>query len=291
MSYQAIIYNILLSAPNDIIQEIPTIRETIESWNIINSVKSNKYLNLIHWKTHVYPEAGESPQKIINRQIVDSADVLVAIFWTRFGTKTEDYESGTIEEIERTIEAGKPTLVYFSKQPVVMDSVDIEQYKKVKNYCDSIKSKVFYGEYSSKEELRNLLFQHISQTLNKQEDISSREDNKDSETDVFRKEIEQVYRKANIEWSTEEKSQPVSTDDGRIIIQLLNEELINYRSMITKDEDGRISAEFDNAILLGKKILQHQIYMDGGKSYNEFWRLGNEMIDKIKTIIDILDED
>ena len=290
MSYQATIYKILLSAPNDIIQEIPIIRETIASWNTINAFTSKKYLDLIHWKTHTYPQAGESPQKIINRQIVDDADILIAIFWTRFGTKTEDYESGTIEEIERTIESGKPTLVYFSKQPVMMESVDIAQYHKVKEYCNSIKSKVLYGEYSTKEELRNLLFRHISQTLHNQENILPVENIEESDLDIFKKEIGQVYRKAVIEWTSEEKSHPDNTDDAKIIISLFNDELINYRSMITSDDDGKLSEEFDIAILLGKQILKHQMLLDGGKSYKRFWELGNEMINKLKNIIDILNE-
>ena len=50
--------------------------------------------------------------------IVDKCDAAAAIFQTRFGTPTDDYCSGSDEEIEKTITSGKNVFLYFSNAPV-----------------------------------------------------------------------------------------------------------------------------------------------------------------------------
>lgn len=50
--------------------------------------------------------------------IVDKFDAAAAIFQTRFGTPTDDYYSGSDEEIEKTITSGKNVFLYFSNVPV-----------------------------------------------------------------------------------------------------------------------------------------------------------------------------
>jgi hypothetical protein len=292
MSYQAIIYRVLLSAPNDIVQEIRVVKESLDTWNIINSYTSKKYLELVHWSTHTYPKAGSSPQSIINKQIVNDADIIIALFWTRLGTATEDFESGTVEEIEKAISAGKSVMVYISKQPVLIDSVDIEQYNKVKEYLKSLKERVLYSEYSSQEELRELLIRHISQTINGEEEVLPElRDNQQSAMQEFYNRVDATYRKAFVEWTSEEKSEPVSTDDGKWIMKSIIQDLINYQSMITEDKTGKLSQIFEETIVMGKKLDKMQMYLDGGQSYREFWQRGNEILSKIAEILKLIKDE
>ena len=107
---------VLISAPNDIVNEIRIANEVISTWNAINSKNSKKYLDLISWKTHSFPQTGSTPQDLINRQIVNETDILIAFFWTRLGSPTEDYQSGTVEEIEKLIIKGIPVMVYRSEE-------------------------------------------------------------------------------------------------------------------------------------------------------------------------------
>lgn len=289
MSYQATIYRVLVSAPNDIVSEIRIANEVISTWNVINSVKEEKYLELVSWKTHSYPQVGSSPQDILNRQIVDEADILVAFFWTRLGTPTEDYQSGTVEEIEKLVGKGIPVLVYFSKQPVSLDSVDIEQYKKVKEYCASLKTRALYGEYTSSEEIRNLLNRHIGQVIGSAKSNPKKEEESQKKAlESFYESIDQLYRKSLVEWSSEEKSHPVSTDNAKWIMKNIIDSLIDYRSMIRTDKEGSLSSLFDEAIVMGKKLANHQMFLDGGKSYSEFWKIGNDVISIISRILGII---
>jgi hypothetical protein len=55
----------------------------------------------IHWKQHSTAEHGVRPQESLNEQLVEDADILVALFWHRLGSPTGEADSGTIEEIQR----------------------------------------------------------------------------------------------------------------------------------------------------------------------------------------------
>ena len=52
----------------------------------------------------------------LNDQLVDRCDILVGMFWTKLGTSTGVAASGTVEEIDRFVAAGKPAMLYFSRR-------------------------------------------------------------------------------------------------------------------------------------------------------------------------------
>ena len=53
--------------------------------------------------THTTPEMGNDPQTLINKQILEDCDLLLGVFWTKIGTETEKYPSGSVEEIEKRL--------------------------------------------------------------------------------------------------------------------------------------------------------------------------------------------
>lgn len=54
-----------------------------------------------HWSKSSYAQSGGKPQALLNEQFVNKCDAAVAIFWTRFGTPTDEYGSGTEEEFKK----------------------------------------------------------------------------------------------------------------------------------------------------------------------------------------------
>ena len=78
----------------------------------------------------------------------------VGVFWTRIGTATGEYASGTVEEIERHIKAGKPVMLYFSSAPVRPDSVDNDQYSELKRFKESCKSRGIFETYTDLNDFR-----------------------------------------------------------------------------------------------------------------------------------------
>lgn len=99
LPFQAVVYRVILGGPADVERDVGAAREALHEWNDHYAQQRGQVLLPIWWKTHSTPELGDRPQAIVNRQLIDRGDILVAVFWTRLGTPTGVAESGTAEEI------------------------------------------------------------------------------------------------------------------------------------------------------------------------------------------------
>lgn len=133
MPYDARVFQILIASPSDVQEERKILAEVIYEWNHVNSRDRRVVLLPLRWETHSSPEMGLRAQAVINKQIVDHCDMAVGVFWTRVGTPTSEAESGTAEEVARVGDAGKPVMLYFSKSKVDLDSVDLEEYMRLRD--------------------------------------------------------------------------------------------------------------------------------------------------------------
>lgn len=156
----------MIASPSDVAAERAAIRQTLADWNVIHSESRRIVLLPIGWETHSSPQMGQHPQKVLNEQILDRSDLLVGVFWTRIGTPTPTHPSGSVEEIEEHISAGKPVMLYFSNQPVRLDSVDGEQYAKLSDFKASCQERGFFEEYSDIAEFREKFFRQLQLKLN-----------------------------------------------------------------------------------------------------------------------------
>ena len=91
------------------------------------------------------------------------------MFWTRIGTATGEYASGTVEEIEEHIKAGRPVMLYFSSAPVLPDSVDPDQYRRLKEFRLSCQSRGLYEPYSDIQDFRTKLYRQLQLKINRDE--------------------------------------------------------------------------------------------------------------------------
>lgn len=155
-------YDLLISCPGDVSKYVDVVKECIESFNItIGRLNSAEILGQ-YWSTSSYAQSGDRPQELLNNQFVKDCDAAIAIFWTRFGTPTDKYGSGTEEEIEEMLSAGKQVFMYFVTEPVDMNSVNLEQYKKVQNFKEKYEGKGTYFTVSNVEDLRRLFTNHLA---------------------------------------------------------------------------------------------------------------------------------
>ena len=123
------IFNIMVGSPSDVADIAQKAIECIHHWNTVNSNDRNMALVPHHWTSSSYPSLSNSAQKVLNSQLVDKSDALVAIFGSRIGTPTDEHISGTVEEIEEHRKAGKPVMVFFCDKISV--SADMEQILKL----------------------------------------------------------------------------------------------------------------------------------------------------------------
>lgn len=155
-------YEVLISCPGDIKEEIKAIEAAVEMFNQQYSSVLNIAIQTRHWSKSSYPQSGGKPQSLLNKQFVNDCDAAIAIMWTRFGTPTDEYGSGTEEEIEIMLQAGKQVFMYFSDVPIEPSKCDSKEYKRVLAFRDRYKSLGVYYQYSSLNEFRQQIFAHLS---------------------------------------------------------------------------------------------------------------------------------
>jgi hypothetical protein len=165
MSFTSTTYKVMIASPSDVDQERHQAREVIHEWNAIYSEERRTVLLPVGWDTHATPAMGARPQEVINERVLKGCDLLVAIFWTRVGSPTGKAVSGTVEEIQEHLDAGKPAMIYFSNQPVRPDSVDDAQYKALQEFKEWCRGRGLVGEYSSLGEFRTKFTRQLAQTV------------------------------------------------------------------------------------------------------------------------------
>lgn len=149
MGFKADVFNVMIASPSDVAAERKAVREIIYEWNVRHADELKKVLLPVGWETHSTPDMGGSPQSVINKQILFGCDLLIGIFWTRIGTPTAEYASGAVEEIERHIAAGKPTMLYFSEKPIKPGVFDTSQYNELIKFQKSCQPRGLYKGFKS----------------------------------------------------------------------------------------------------------------------------------------------
>lgn len=165
MPYRATVYRVMIASPGDVAQERRVVADVVHEWNAIHSTDRRTVLMPVAWESHASPTMGDRPQAVINRQILEDCDLLVAMFWTRLGSPTGVAPSGTVEEIDEHLRAGKPAMIYFSAAPVRPDSVNEQQYAALRQFKDECRKRGLVEEYESLSEFREKLSRQLSQTV------------------------------------------------------------------------------------------------------------------------------
>ena len=146
-------YDLLISCPGDVDKYVDVVKECIDKYNRLLGRINNAEIVGKHWTTDSYSQSGDKPQELLNKQFVRDCDAAVAIFWTKFGTPTDKYGSGTEEEIEEMLSAGKQVFMYFVDEPVSPSALNSEQYKKIQEFREKYKDRGIYFVVNSAEEL------------------------------------------------------------------------------------------------------------------------------------------
>lgn len=165
MTFEAKVFRVMIASPSDVPAERSMVRDVLAEWTAVHALDRSAVLIPVSWESHAAPEMGDRPQGIINRRLLKDCDLLIAVFWTRIGSPTGEAESGTVEEIEAHIAAGKEAMIYFSDAPVRPDSVDTAQYEKLKVFKASCQARGLYESYESVAEFRQKLARQVAVTM------------------------------------------------------------------------------------------------------------------------------
>lgn len=167
MPFASQTYRVMIASPGDLVEERQVATDAINDWNATNSTAEGTVLLPVKWETHAVPETGLRPQEVIDRQLVDTSDLLIGLFWTRFGTSTGVAASGTVEEIDLMVEQGKPAMLYFSKRPIDPSKINIEQHRMLRDFQDATYHRALVGTFVTLDELRSKLLHDLTQQVRK----------------------------------------------------------------------------------------------------------------------------
>jgi hypothetical protein len=154
LSYGGTVRRCLISSPGDVLPgDLSVVHRQITWWNGIYGPMFSTAITPISWGTHAAAEFGQPPQDILNKQLVDSCDMCIAIFANRLGTRTAKADSGTAEEIERLAESNRYVAVLRSTQPVDVSKTNLNQAQKLERYLAKIEGKALVLPYANEAQL------------------------------------------------------------------------------------------------------------------------------------------
>ncbi len=174
MSFTATTYRVLIASPSDLAEERKAAIEAVYEWNAQHAAAESSVLLPVAWETHAIPSSGVRPQEAINTQLLTTSDILVGMFWTKLGTNTGVAESGTVEEIDNFVAAGKPVLLYFSNRPIDPNKIDLAQHRRLKRFQRDTYTKALVGSFASPGELKVAITKHLLAQLRQMQATKSR---------------------------------------------------------------------------------------------------------------------
>lgn len=195
------VLRIFLASPSDVKAEREMIFVLKEDLDQLIGMDKNIKFEIVNWERNTYPGKGIDAQDVINQQINNEYDIFIGIFWQRFGTPTNRYESGTLEEYEnakKKYENDKENthiMMYFKTEGIqnIYDT-DIEQLEKVKNFKNKISKEdgVLYSEFEKTEDLRNLVQINLANLVRDKFSKKKRNTKKSQQQNPTSSEIENI---------------------------------------------------------------------------------------------------
>lgn len=164
---------IVVASPGDVQPERDVLPLVVDELNRGIAAERGLSLVLSRWETDSYPGFHpEGPQGLIDPTLrIEDCDVLIGIFWRRFGTPTMDTKSGTEHEIlvacEAWKEKGRPQImVYFNDKPFSPKSAEEEnQRNEVLAFRNRFPKHGLFWPYKGKPHFERLVRNHLTQFI------------------------------------------------------------------------------------------------------------------------------
>lgn len=164
MGFEASILKVLTVSPRDTRQEHDAIAKAMYSWNAEYAEQRRTYLAPWHWETRLFPETGRSAQVIVNTQIAEHCDLVIAAFNSSLGSATSEVVSNVARDIIHIHSTGKPIYIYLragdfpSKMPEY-------QVRRVNDFQDQMHTANLLNWYSGIDDLQYQVRKAIERDL------------------------------------------------------------------------------------------------------------------------------
>jgi len=151
MAFSAHVLRVMIASPGDTREERDAVERSLHGWNTSRAEREQVILLPARWETDAVPRLGGSGHSVINDQLVDRADVIIALFdsasarqpRTQFPAPRKR-SSGPTRQASRKM--------YFSQEPLPRDG-DAKQLAALRKLQASLESQGLLGSYGNPEDL------------------------------------------------------------------------------------------------------------------------------------------
>jgi hypothetical protein len=167
---QAQILRIVVASPSDVQPERDLLPDVIEELNRGIADERGFHLVLSRWETDAHPGFhSEGPQGLIDPVLnIADCDLLIGIFWKRFGTPTINGQTGTEHEFRTAYEAWQKNrspqiMVYFNQKPYAPKSkTETDQWGQVLEFQRNFPEEGLWWPYNGESEFEKLVRNHLT---------------------------------------------------------------------------------------------------------------------------------
>jgi HEAT repeat protein len=170
---------IVVASPADVQAEREALPAIIEELNRGIAGDRGLMFELSSWENDGYPGLDrQGPQGLLDKILkIENCDVLIGIFWKRFGTPTPTAASGTEHEILQAYESweakGHPhVLIYFNQKPFgpPKSKQELEQWARIIDFKERFSGKGLLWQYKGKSQFEKQVRTHLTKIVRNQPD-------------------------------------------------------------------------------------------------------------------------
>jgi hypothetical protein len=162
-----VIVRVFIASPGDVHLERDEACKVIHNWNAAHSIARSVIVEPVRVESHSRAVQGGHPQDLINGQLLERCDLLLAILWSRIGTPTAKDLSGTIQEIrEFAGDKGANKVLLFFCDRDISNSADLDQVQAVRTFKERVRQEGLYVQYTEVSDFANLFRQQLEMAMN-----------------------------------------------------------------------------------------------------------------------------
>lgn len=167
------VVRVVAVSPSDVRVERDRLDTVVDELNHGVAAACGCRLSLWRWETDAHPGLHlEGPQGLIDDAMrIEDADVVVGIFWKRFGTPTPDAGSGTEHELRRASaawrERGRPqVMVYFCERRYMpTDAAEAAQQQQVLSFREALPKEQLWWRYETVADFERTVRKHLTDVV------------------------------------------------------------------------------------------------------------------------------
>lgn len=170
MQKDVTIYDLLIIGSSDTEESFDCVKWAIEKFNTGVGKEFGTVVVGQNLKDFICAESGGKSSSLIKKQINEKIDVIVAVFWKKYDSGSEDRYLSVAEEFKLILESDKPEFVYFLVKEIIpseQNAKDLEKIKKFQNEYSKIKGipLIVRNEYELKERLLSDLSSYFEKVI------------------------------------------------------------------------------------------------------------------------------